>query len=89
MDKVGSLISSNKKYLNNLLIFLIVVEHFPLKNDFPAIYSTAAPLLNQLTMFMNTTIVKTILFIVLVWSCCIKKDMDTFILMSIFYNTYY
>ncbi len=89
MDKVSSIISSNKTYLTNLLIFLIVVEHFPLKEDFPQVYSLASPLLNMIKTFMYSPIVKTVLFIVLVWSCCVKKDMNTFLLLSIFFNTYY
>ena len=89
MDQVNSIITSNKKYINNFLIFLIVIEHFPLKSDFPDAYSMAVPVLNQIKTIMNSGIVKTALFIILVWTCCIKKDMDTFILMAIFFNTYY
>lgn len=89
MDKVSSIISDNKKYVNYVLIFLILVEHFPLKSDLPQIYQLAQPILSQINYFMNTAIVKTLLFVILLWSCCIKKDMDTFILMAIFFNTYY
>lgn len=89
MDQVNSIISSNKKYINNFLIFLIVIEHFPLKSDFPSAYNMVTPVLNQIKVFMNSSLVKTALFLVLVWTCCIKKDMDTFILMAIFFNTYY
>jgi hypothetical protein len=89
MDKVSSVITSNKKYINNLLIFLIVVEHFPLKSQFPAIYNNVSPFIQQMKRFMNHPLVKSALFLVLVWSCCIKKDMDTFLLMAVFFNTYY
>ena len=89
MDQVSAIITSNKKYINNFLIFLIVIEHFPLKSQFPAIYNNVLPFLQQINTIMNNPLVKSILFLVLVWSCCIKKDMDTFLLMAIFFNTYY
>lgn len=89
MDQVSSVITSNKKYINNFLIFLIVVEHFPLKTQFPAIYNNVSPFLQKIQHFMNHALVKSALFLVLVWSCCVKKDMDTFLLMAIFFNTYY
>ena len=89
MDKVNSLISSNKSYLTNFLILLIVIEHFPLKETFPQILTAISPILNQLKTMMYSPIVKTLLFFILVWSCCIKKDMNTFLLLCIFFNTYY
>lgn len=89
MDQVSSLITSNKKYINNFLIFLIVIEHFPLKSQFPSIYNNITPFLQQIKSFMDSPFVKSLLFLVLIWSCCVKKDMDTFLLMAIFFNTYY
>ena len=89
MDKVTSVITSNKKYLNNFLIFLIVVEHFPLKSNFPGTYQMIQPIFSNIRLVMENSFVKTLLFVVLIWSCCVKKDMDTFILMAIFFNTYY
>lgn len=89
MDKVSSLIMSNKEYINNFLIFLIVVENFPLKSQLPSVYYSLQPIFQHIKSFMNSPFIKTALFLVLVWSCCIKKDMDTFLLMAIFFNTYY
>ena len=89
MDKVSSAITSNKKYINSFLIFLIVVEHFPLKSQLPAVYRNVLPFLNKIREFMMSPITKSILFLILVWSCCVKKDMDTFLLLAIFFNTYY
>ena len=89
MDKVSAIISSNKSYLTNFLICLIVVEHFPLKDNLPQVFSLVSPALNQVKSIMYSPIIKTVLFVVLVWTCCIKKDMNTFLLMSIFFNTYY
>ena len=89
MDKVNSIISSNKSYLTNFLVFLIVVEHFPLKADFPQVFSLVSPVVNQVKSIMYSPIIKTVLFFILVWTCCVKKDMNMFLLMSIFFNTYY
>lgn len=89
MDKVNSIISSNKSYLTNFLILLIVVENFPLKDSLPQLYSAVSPVLNQVKTIMYSPIIRTILFIVLVWSCCVKKDMNTFLLLAIFFNSYY
>ena len=89
MDKVNSIISSNKSYLTNFLVFLIVVEHFPLKTDFPQVFSLVSPVVNQVKLIMYSPIIKTALFFILVWTCCVKKDMNMFLLMSIFFNTYY
>lgn len=89
MDKVSSIISSNKSYLTNFLVFLIVVEHFPLKTDFPQVFSLVSPVVNQVKSMMYSPIIKTVLFFILVWTCCVKKDMNMFLLMSIFFNTYY
>ena len=89
MDQVNSLISSNKSLLHNVLIFMIVIEHFPLKSDFPQLFNTVKPLLDLLNNIFNMGIVKFVLFVILLWTCCIKKDMNTFLLMAIFFNTYY
>ena len=89
MDKVSSIITSNKSYLTNFLIILIVVEHFPLKDTLPQVYAAVSPILNQVKTLMYSPLIKTLLFVVLVWSCCVKKDMNTFLLLAIFFNTYY
>ena len=89
MDKVSSIITSNKSYLTNFLILLIVVEHFPLKDTLPQAYSAVSPILNQVRTLMYSPFMKILLFVVLVWSCYVKKDMNTFLLLAVFFNTYY
>ena len=88
MDKVGSLISSQKSNIHTVLIFMIVVKHLPL-DTFPALRSMTSPVLTPLNQLFQNSWVKLLLFVVLLWTCCIKKDMNTFILMAIFFNTYY
>ncbi len=88
MDKVGSLITSQKSNIQTVLIFMIVVKHLPL-DTFPALRSMVSPVLTPLHQLFQNVWVKLLLFIVLLWTCCVKKDMNTFVLMAIFFNTYY
>ena len=88
-SKVGSTIGSNKKVIQMFLTILIVLEFAPfevLGQDINSkLQSVLSPVMRPVTNLMSNIYMRTLVFIVLVWSCCVMKDMNTFFLVAIYF----
>ena len=88
-SKVGSTIGSNKKIIQMFLTALIVLQFAPfevLGQDINSkLQSVLSPVMRPITNLMSNVYMRTLVFIVLVWSCCVMKDMNTFFLVAIYF----
>ena len=91
-SKIGSAIGPNKKIIVKFLMVLILLEFVPLEilnvfhSDASAkIRGVLSPVVNPITNLMSNVYVRTLVFIVLVWSCCIAHDMNLFYLVCIYF----
>jgi hypothetical protein len=88
-SKVGSTIGSNKKVIQMFLIVLLLLQFAPfevLGSDINSkLQSVLSPVMRPITNLMSNVYMRTLLFIVLLWSCCVLKDMNTFFLVAIYF----
>ena len=91
-SKIGSAIGPNKKIIVKFLMVLILLEFVPLDvlNVFHPDASShvkrlLSPVLNPVTNIMSNIYMRTLVFIVLLWSCCIAHDMNLFYLVCIYF----
>ena len=91
-SKIGSAIGPNKKIIVKFLMILILLEFVPLDvlNVFhpdasSRIRSVLSPVLNPVTNLMSNVYMRTLVFIVLLWSCCVAHDMNLFYLVCIYF----
>ena len=88
-SKVGSTIGSNKKIIQMFLTILILLEFAPYevlgKDLNTRLQSVLSPVMRPVTNLMSNVYMRTLVFIVLVWSCCVMKDMNTFFLVAIYF----
>jgi hypothetical protein len=82
VDSVLGMVESNKKYVEFLLLALIVVGLMP--NSILGFEHGIKSLVRPVTDFMNNDIVQFIVFLLLLYSCCYKKDMNMFFLLCVF-----
>jgi len=92
MNKVASTVGTNKKYIEMLLISLILLNFAPyevLDNLSPGLGSKVKGMLgilaNPVQSLMSNVFVRTILFIVMVIACCTLKDMNLFIILALYF----
>jgi hypothetical protein len=91
-SKIGSTIGSNKKMIEKFLVVLILLEFAPFEvlnavhpGASRGIRSVLAPVMNPITNLMSNVYMRTLVFIVLVWSCCMMKDMNLFFLVCVYF----
>lgn len=84
VDSITGLIDSNKKYIEWLLIILIVVEFMPAAFFGFDVGSTVKNTLRPVSDFMKHGLVQFLVFVLLLWTCCVKRDMNMFVLLSVF-----
>ena len=88
-SKVGSTIGSNKKVIQMFLTALILLEFAPFevlgKDMNSRLQSVLSPVMHPVTNIMSNVYMRTLVFIVLVWSCCVMRDMTTFFLVAIYF----
>lgn len=81
-------VSPNKKYIEMVALALILIQFAPfeaLGTFGQRVQQAVNPLLNPVRILMSYDIVKLFLFLVLVFSCCIKKDMNLFFILSLYF----
>ena len=91
-SKVTSSIGSNKKYIEMVLIGLILLNFAPFEVfDIVSpglggkIKSTIGILSNPINSLMANTFVRTLLYVAMVIACCKMKDMNLFILLALYF----
>lgn len=83
-DSVSNLINSNKKNVEVFLTALIVVSLMPDNVMGVDLKSQLRPLVQPIVGFMRHTLVQFLIFVFLLWSCCVKQDMNMFLLLCVF-----
>jgi len=84
LDSVNSLISSNKRNIEILLTGLILVSLIP--DDIMGFNLKAQlrPVVDPVLGIMRHSVVQVVIFLLLVYSCCFKVDMNMFLLLAVF-----
>jgi len=85
---VTNLIGSNQRYIEIFLVSVILIEYLPHKVMGIQAKKLFDPLMNPVKQAFRNPYFHLLLFIILLWSCCIKRDMNLFLLLSIFMMTY-
>ena len=89
MDQFGKLVSSNRKPIEMVLIGLILLHFVPTEvlgtQLDTQIKSMLGPVLTPIHAIMGNIFMRTFLFLVLVWACCTRKDMDLFLLLVVYF----
>ena len=84
VDTVTNLIDSNKKWIEYLLFALIVISLMPSALLGFDVGSQVKSMVRPVTDMMSHSVVQFVLFLVLLWSCCVKRDINMFLLVSVF-----
>lgn len=82
IDKtVDAFLLSNKTLIKNFIIFLIVLKFAPTNIFGFNLNSTISPITRPIQNFMNHHLVRLVLFFLLIYACCMKRDMMLFVLL--------
>ena len=82
IDKtIDAFLLSNKTLIKNFLVLLIVLKFIPTNILGFNLNRIISPVTGPLQRFMNHHIVKLVLFFLLLWACCWKRDMMLFVLL--------
>ena len=88
-SKVGKTIVSNRKVIETFLVVLILLQFAPYDVLGPKLnsqlQSVLRPVLNPITNIMSNVYMRLLVFVVLVYSCCIRRDMNLFFIVSIYF----
>jgi len=88
-SKVSSTISGNRKVLQMFFVVLILIEFAPFEVLGPrmeaSLKSVLDPVMNPVTSIMSNVFMRLLVFVVLLWSCCIRKDMNMFFLVALYF----
>ena len=88
-SKVSSTISGNRKVLQLFFVVLILIEFAPFEVLGPrmeaSLKSVLDPVMNPVTSIMSNVFMRLLVFVVLLWSCCIRKDMNLFYLVALYF----
>jgi hypothetical protein len=85
---VSNLIGGNKRYIEIFLVALILIEYLPHKVMGFQAKKLFDPIMKPIREAFRNPNFHLVLFIILLWSCCIVRDMNLFLLLSIFMMTY-
>jgi hypothetical protein len=88
-SKVSSTISGNRRVLQMFFVALILLEFAPIEVLGPRVERSLKgvldPIMNPVTNLMSNVFMRLVVFIVLLWSCCVRKDMNMFFLVSLYF----
>jgi len=85
---VSNVIGANKRYIELFIIGVILIEYLPHEIMGFKAKALFKPIMDPIRVAFRNPIFHLFLFVTLLWSCCIKKDMNLFLLLSIFMMTY-
>ena len=91
-SKVSSAISGNRKVLHMFFVILILLEFAPYDalNVFHPdanrhVKRLLSPIVNPVTNLMSNVFMRFVVFVILLWSCCVRKDMNLFFLVALYF----
>ena len=88
VSTVGNVIGANKRNIEFFMVAIIVVEYLPHDLMGVPLKRMLKPLMDPIKKFIKHPFVHLFLFICLIYSCCIRRDMNLFLLLTIFMMTY-
>ncbi len=88
-SKVSSTISGNRKVLQMFFVVLILLEFAPYEvlgsRMEASLKSVLDPVMSPVTSIMSNAFMRLLVFVVLLWSCCVRKDMNLFFLVALYF----
>ncbi len=84
MDFVTGLVSQNRRFIEGFLVAFIVIKFLPRNLFGMNVKSAVEDIVRPVTNLFSNDIFSFLLLIVLLWSCCVKQDMDMFVLVVLF-----
>ena len=84
----GKIVNPNKRYIEIVAITLLLLQLAPFESLGPVglrIQSSLSPIFNPVRAIMSYDVVKIFLFLVLIFSCCINKDMNLFFILALYF----
>ena len=88
-SKVSSTISGNRKVLQMFFVALILLEFAPFEVLGPrmeaSLKGVLEPVMNPVSTIMSHNVMRLLVFVVLMWSCCVRKDMNMFFLVALYF----
>ena len=83
VNTFSNVVKSNKKWIEYALIAVIVLEFLPREFLGLQVKSRVHPLVSPLIAFVQHDITQFLIFLLLVWSCCVVNDSHLFTLLVI------
>jgi len=84
MDFVTKMVTSNRRFIEGFLITFIVVEFLPRSLLGVSVKSNVKSVVRPVTDLFRNDIFSFVLLLVLLWSCCVRRDFDMFVLVVLF-----
>lgn len=88
-SKVSSTISGNRKVLQMFFVILILLEFAPYEvlgvRMEESLKSVLDPIMSPVTNIMSNVFMRLLVFVILLWSCCVRKDMNLFFLVALYF----
>ena len=88
VSTVGGVIGANKKNIEFFMVAIIVIEYLPHDIMGIKLKKMLKPFMDPVKKLIRHQFVHLFLFVCLIYSCCIKRDMNLFLLLTIFMMTY-
>ncbi len=88
MDFVTKMVSSNRRFIEGFLVFFIVLEFLPRNLFGMNLKSNVKGVVKPVTDLFRNDVFSFVLLLVLLWSCCVKKDLEIFMLVVLFLLTH-
>tara|TARA_B110000027_G_C15895508_1_gene201681 strand:- start:50 stop:394 length:345 start_codon:yes stop_codon:yes gene_type:complete len=88
VSTVGNIIGAHQRKIELFLVGIIVIEYIP--HDILGIRfkTLLRPFMDPVKKLIKHPVMHLFLFVCLLYSCCIKRDMNLFLLLTIFMMTY-
>jgi len=88
-SRVSSTISGNRQVIQMFFVALILLEFAPFDvlggSGEASVKGVLDPLMRPVTNLMSNVYMRFLVFIILLWSCCVRKDMNLFFLVSLYF----
>lgn len=88
VSTVGNIIGSQKRKIEFFMVAIIVIEYLPHEIMGIPLKNAIKPIMIPIKKLIRHPLIHFLLFVCLLYSCCIKRDMNLFLLLTIFMMTY-
>ena len=89
MDSFGRSLDKNKKMIIQILTLLVIIDFCPTEILGPQVDSSLkrafGPFIDPVKGMMSNTLVRFLLWLALVYSCCVKLDLQMFLIIAVYF----